>query len=69
MLKEQPLWTSKGGEEDILMKSKYHSETVQTKYPHRRRFDPKIVLCCEDEQLITILIHLEKDIYIWIYTL
>lgn len=28
ILKEQPLWTSEGGEEDILMKGKYHSETV-----------------------------------------
>lgn len=52
------------GEEDILMKGKYHSETVQIKYPHRRRFDTKVILHCEDEQLITILIHLEKDIYI-----
>ena len=50
--------------ENIFMKVKYHSETIQRKYLHKRSSHDKTYTVKMNKQLIMTLMHLENQVYI-----
>lgn len=50
--------------ENIFMKVKYHSETIQSKYLYKRSSHDKTYTAKMNKQLIMTLMHLENEVYI-----